>query len=686
MNSSAVELLKALINGASSIEEIKRKLNVKDQQVNVLTKELDEQGFIDRIGEAVKFKQNAKSLLFQDISSKYDVVKILHDSNEQIFYLLTEPRTMDDLVRLSSLSLATIFRSLSELESVGAIVRDKDNGTVTIDKSREQQLFLFASLLKVETERKNFVEEYSEIIYQNHSKILKKVSKGKLAEGELTAFSVFPDYGIDYVTTHDYYVRRSSALRLEDVIIDAILVASKNSDKNAITVTILFYLKNKSKFDILNLRSVARTYGVSDIWLDIEGFIRDNKVKNSHLFLSREEFEEKARLYDIPSDLYTLPVAYPPLFEEIGRGLDREIEVYLLGGENMRIKNLKDRTKDCDILLRNQYSARTIVDTLENMGYKSTNEMKMSPEDVRINAFDILVHESRSRIDIFKESVGNKLYLSQRIMNRADIKEFNNLKLGILANEDVFLLKAVTDREGDVHDMARIIQSGNFSWNIVWDELEKQEHESRNDLYRPFLEQIDNLMEQTRIHPPFYKKLIRNVIDKQIEVLIRKGPQWLNDVIASLEGKDISEKVIRNRIDYLQKIKHLRKMGAEGGRVFIRARKGNVLNNPDINPKSFHEKLTENIHSLINRLNLPMRIERMATEIASEVTNSSKFIGFRPRNLATAIVFILIKQYSIERKTDDISRIANVSKPSIYGLSKDIVELLKKKRGLNLSY
>ena len=91
-------------------------------------------------------------------------------------------------------------------------------------------------------------------------------------------------------------------------------------------------------------------------------------------------------------------------------------------------------------------------------------------------------------------------------------------------------------------------------------------------------------------------------------------------------------------------------MKTEDGRVFIGPRKGNVLNTLDINPKGFHQKLLDHINSLTIRLNLLTRVERLATEIAIEISNSSQFIGFRPRNLATAILFVLINYNSVERK------------------------------------
>ncbi len=69
-----------------------------------------------------------------------------------------------------------------------------------------------------------------------------------------------------------------------------------------------------------------------------------------------------------------------------------------------------------------------------------------------------------------------KLYLSNTMRGRARYEEFdgsNKLRLGILQNEDIFLLKCVTVREHDLQDMIDLLKTQNFNWNIVWDENRK---------------------------------------------------------------------------------------------------------------------------------------------------------------------------------------------------------------------
>jgi hypothetical protein len=297
------------------------------------------------------------------------------------------------------LSRPTIERSISELQSIGSI--RKEGNKISIDP-KKNKLYLLAKLIKTEKERGN-IESYAEIIYQDVFKTLKRVPKGKLAQGELTGFSLYSEYGIEYHTIHDYYYsNHNESLKLEDILIHSILAIIKDGDKLGMAMALLFYIKNKSKMDPLALRNFARKYNISQVWIDMEGYIRNIPVRKPELFLPWEEFEEKAKLYDIRTENYTLPVSYPNLFDDIGKVADPSTEAYLFGGENMRLKGLKPRTKDCDIVVSDEKSFNSVVKGLKSMGYKSANESHLSQDDLRIGASDILQHPTRSRVDIFK--------------------------------------------------------------------------------------------------------------------------------------------------------------------------------------------------------------------------------------------------------------------------------------------
>lgn len=568
MNIPAIRLFNVIKGGVTDPAEIMEIMRIKKTQFYDAVKNLVEKDYIEKKDSNLIFKQNPKSILLRDIAATYNIEALLHDSNELIFTSLAEPATIEGIHRSTGLSLPTIHRVLSELRSIGAI--KKERGTISIDPQKDK-LLLLAKLLNTEKERKK-IEPYAQIIYQDRLRTLKKVPKGKQAEGELTGFSLFSDYGVEYHTTHDYYADQDTSLQLADILIHAILAASKEQDKQGIVMAMIFYLKHKQSLDTLTIRRIARDLKVSDVWTDAEGYLRNAAVKNQNLFLPWQEFEEKAKLYGIPTTSYTLPIAYPDLFKDIGQGLTRKTQAYLIGGENMRLKGLKPRTKDCDLVVSDDRSFLAIIKALKGMGYESINKSRLAADDARVHASDILEHSTRSRIDIFTQVVAHKLALSDDMKKRAKLETHGNLRLGILANEDVFLLKGVTLREGDTQDMARLAQTPGFDWRIVWREMERQEKERFEEFSETLLISLDYLSEQTGIRAPFYRKLVRRVLDYKITQQIRHERRTLADVVSILKGGDITENMIRNRIRYLEKKRLLRKV-KHADQVYLESKK-----------------------------------------------------------------------------------------------------------------
>jgi len=150
------------------------------------------------------------------------------------------------------------------------------------------------------------------------------------------------------------------------------------------------------------------------------------------------------------------------------------------------------------------------------------------------------------------------------MISRSNLVHFGNLKLGILCNEDVFLLKAVTSREGDIQDMATLVrmnyvgnnefQQRTFDWDIVWEEIRNQENENNIQTFTEIIaDNIEYLSEQTGIIPPFETKLQRYALDIKITSLLRGGKISLKQLVTLLMDDDNTEQTLRNRIDALVK-------------------------------------------------------------------------------------------------------------------------------------
>ncbi|MBI1828719.1 MAG: hypothetical protein HY222_01640 [Thaumarchaeota archaeon] len=622
MNSTAISIVKELSNGSVDTKTLMQNVGIKEWQLNSQLKDLIQQGYAQKEENTVKLQESAKSAIVRDLVKKLNIEKILRGANEIIYSYLTEPISINEIILKTDLSTSTVYRAISDFESVGAIIKDGDK--IIVNKS-DEQLALLANILK--TERNNMYEPNAEIIYQDSSKILKKVIRGKVTEGQLTGFSLFIEYGIEYHTNFDYYIKQDEPLDIQHVLIHAVYDSQRIQDKIALTMAIIFYLKNKAKMDILNLRQIAESFKIANVWIDIEGYIRNNELKNPNLFLPKQEFVEKADLYDISPDLYTLPEGYPKLFEEIGANLQQFTRAYLIGGENMRIKGLKARTKDIDIVVETKEDYESIVSALTKLGYTPRTNEEFSREDLRIYPSIMMIHPNRSQIDLYIKKILRTLSLSDTMIARTDLADFGNLRLGVLRNEDVFLLKAVTSREADIQDMAELAKMNyvgdgkfrqrDFNWDIVWEEILRQEGENKVQSYSDnILQNIELMIQQTAIIPPFRNKLQRFVLDKKIIKLVREGRILLKDVVSLLESEINSESTIRNRIEALVRDNELKKENIDND-VFISPMSELIF--PEQNLKIIWENLEKYLKWRFPTRNGPTipQIQRFTDEILS---------------------------------------------------------------------
>ena len=204
------------------------------------------------------------------------------------------------------------------------------------------------------------------------------------------------------------------------------------------------------------------------------------------------------------------------------------------------------------------------------LGYKLVIKTEYSEEDMRLYPDQILVHPNRSRIDLFTKKVMKDLSLSNRMIGSADFIDYGNLKVGLLRNESVFLLKAVACREGDIQDMAILAQGGSnqpqefqhggFDWEAIWNEiLEQEKINPIRNFTSSIFDQISFLADQTGVVAPFLEKLRRHVIDQLVRNLLHGGMEPLKKIVSLLAGGDISEQMVRNRIDASVKENTLKK-------------------------------------------------------------------------------------------------------------------------------
>lgn len=549
MNGRDVALLIALV-GAAAAAAYSMWESGKSPHARSL-KRLESAGYIRRDGDRIALQNNAKCILLEKASRRYDIMAILRHSNEEVFASLAKPGTRADIVGRTGLSPSTIHRALSEMAAAGIVTMDKEGIRLA------WPLTELAAVMSIEREAAR--RRSRDVLYRDGLVEIVAVPAGTPFEGQLTAFSVFGEYGVPYASPRDYYAIQEAEMDINRVLVHAVMIAALEGSPGDMSAAIIFYVSNRKRVDVLQLRRHARALQILDVWLDVESYVRNRTTAGSgSLFLPWEEFMEKCRTYGTSPDPYG---SAGPLFRDIGLHLDRPVTAYLLGGENMRMKGMKASTRDYDILVSGADEFDAILGAAtQKMGYERLAAMEYMEEDMRLRPDDILVHRQRPRIDIFTDSILGAAVLTDGMERAADYAQCGSLTLGILSNEHVFLLKAIAGRDGDIHDMATLARGAStlsgvryaFDWEMVWAEIMRQEE--ANPLGCPtetVFDQISDMSEYEGLEPPIAKRLRLHVMNRRISRLARGGWCPLSWIVGVLAGGDIREKDVRNRVHAL---------------------------------------------------------------------------------------------------------------------------------------
>ena len=530
------------------------------QAARAAAKRLEDVGLVEYADGALTLRKGVVALLLKRASEIYNLMPILWGSNERVFCSLAEPGTVTDVVERTGLSVPTIYRALRNMYSVGAA--QNRSGTISLDDS----LVDLAKAMRAVSGR---ADAHAHVIYEDSKRMLVHVPAGMAWNGELTAFSRFREFGVEYGGVRDYYIDQDGRVGIHDILVHALLAAAERDDIGAMSMVLVFYIKHRDKLDPARIRRTASWFGAASVWLDAESYVRHRApVRNHKMFPPWVEFVEKADLYDVDPGEYGMPPPAERLLADLGARLERPVDVYLLGGENMRLKGLKESTKDCDILVKDAADFKSVTSALADMGYSGTTHTEHA-EDLRLSPSGILKHQTLPRVDIFTDTVMGGITLTEPMADSADRTKLGNLTVGVLRNEHVFLLKAVAAREGDMQDMAVLVRAdsgqpeqydhGEFDWGMVLDETISQDENSIAEASISLLNGLSYLNDLVNIQSPIFDTVKRLAVDAHIMRLARGGWRRIAFIADKLAGGDISRGYVANRARSLVKRGNLRK-------------------------------------------------------------------------------------------------------------------------------
>ena len=206
--------------------------------------------------------------------------------------------------------------------------------------------------------------------------------------------------------------------------------------------------------------------------------------------------------------------------ERIGQQLDNPLTVFLIGGGSMAFRELKETTKDIDLIVSSGDDLSQLQAVLLELGYDIVQEPDEEYEE--LGAQRILENDDGCRIDVFNQQVIGKLILSPGIRERSErYLDPGNHVVELVSPEDIFLFKAVAGRVDDIEDMFTLMQTG-LEFDVVEAELETQVELLEQELFVTYVnEALTHLTEQHNVTTPLHDPVAEMTerVYEELEVL-----------------------------------------------------------------------------------------------------------------------------------------------------------------------
>jgi DNA-binding HxlR family transcriptional regulator len=518
MREVALRIIDRLRDRTYTVGELADAIDKSQSWTSEVVSDLESDHLVDRT-DGVQLADTYEATLLAELLERYALDKVLTGTKEDVLIaLLGGPKTISEL-QTQGFAKSTVYQHLNEIQETGAIAKTGDSYAITDETLR--------SFLEARTQTTPFETEY-----RANGDRLVATSKDTI-EGTPTAFSAFTRYGVEYHPAKTYVYRGERSLDLEDVLIHAVTVAET---KKQMAMTGVFYLTHRATLDSNDLWRLANRWDCVERWADLFAYIDQREVHDEELFLPWEEFVDLANEYGIyPRGQHPKDSLRQGL-EALGGHLDTVVDVYLLGGGNLILRGLKDSTKDVDLVVKGGQAFLAIAESLQELGYEERGDLEAAYD--QLDPSIVLEKEGFPRWDIFVETVAGQLQLTEAMIERCDQSfEYGQLNVHLLSLTDIFLFKSITERAGDLEDVAVIARQTDLDWDSIFKEIKTQEARTNRFFSFAVLDTLDVLEQRHDIVAPIHDPLVSYCLENALLVSLDE-PKTIEDLREELDFPD----------------------------------------------------------------------------------------------------------------------------------------------------
>jgi hypothetical protein len=207
------------------------------------------------------------------------------------------------------------------------------------------------------------------------------------------------------------------------------------------------------------------------------------------------------------------------LLGEIDGFLERKVELMMIGGGAMSVRGDKASTKDIDMVFRTESQMEDFISALERGGF---HEHTRPGLEYRKMSTRVFVDGRGYWLDLFCERICKAFFVHEAVWGRAEeYLELSRLRVVLMAPEDIFISKSITERDGDLDDMYTMFRNG-LDEELVLKEVAFQTEQSPK-IWEAFLTvKLEELEKKFDINVPFKNRVMR-IAEDRMERLAKKG-------------------------------------------------------------------------------------------------------------------------------------------------------------------
>ena len=230
------------------------------------------------------------------------------------------------------------------------------------------------------------------------------------------------------------------------------------------------------------------------------------------------------------------------------------VDIYIIGGGAMSFLNLKDATKDIDVIVGSGIEMEQLGDALARMDYFVP---AIRGPYKQMQASLIMENQDGFRWDIFVNVVCGGLSLSNSMKERAlTLFSMDRLSVHMISLEDIFVFKSVTSRERDREDMYLLFLQG-LDFEVIRNEIIRQNEQNRNAAWIAFFfNGLEEMVDRYSIVIPYFEEFhdmgYSDMLSQMILDRLNKGNATEEEIFHEFGVDDIEK-----HMEYLVKKKSI---------------------------------------------------------------------------------------------------------------------------------